>query len=1139
MKPYKFYKVKGFIIMKFGNVEIPQNLVQSLQENRIIVFAGAGVSMGAPANLPDFVTLTRKILNLDVNEKFDSPDQKLGEGFDQGVRIHEQCIRVLQQGSPQPTTLHDDILKLFPKTPKVITTNFDLLFEQALKNIQPDKKINTYNAPVFPLGNNIDGIVYLHGNITDPRSMVLSDADFGRAYLSESWAKRLLNDAFLNYDFIFIGYSYNDTILKYLTRALPKTRDSKLYAFANIEDGNVQQINHWQTLGVEPLIYRKENGTHEQLPKAVHELSQFMQYDLAGQNRFFKVNIQEYEQTSSEDALNYVKFFLDSDGYKNFYTVAKADVWLTKITEDQTLFDVFMRHEDDFFQWLISYLETQLNKIMDLLQKYPILKNNQNLLWRIFRKLDDTDDKKCYWKWFLFLERDLYQENNLSNGVHSWVLKKLIDFDLRNEFSRALEAYLHIKLHPKIQFHIKEYDFYSLIEKIKNKESFHKIAVKKLTQKIEEFDVVSELYNQKNEHTAWTKKEIWEKDKSYSEELNYDLVHGVVEIIAEEKLTKDQIDDYSKHLFDSKSILLKRLGFYLISEFSSYSADFIYSLINFKIEFFDSEYRSEVFKFLEKHYGKMSAPKKREIIEKINDHFNDDREKIKWFAWIYKFSPLCIFVKQEYENLEVKYPNYTLSDKPYLAWQSSGVYSVIDISPFTIEEIELRNDYIWYLALLEYDFHRLTFNHGNDLGYVGLWQEIIKAKPLWLLNFLDFTLQVTPEHPLIAKVVNTAKNWQFDQLIHDKFYEFCIKILSLKDKNQIYALAEFLVDLNGVTYYQNNLQQHAIWIELAQKIIVHTESTPPGDIDGFTESLNSVNGQLAWFIIKLYESSKNENDIQKKCEVFIQILLKNDVSGYALIKVLEQYSFIKNRNSLFAQKEVLPYLFSNHEKMKLQSWRGYLQNKHLEYAEFREIQKEFFSILNDAIFKNDKELIKSLTDLYVYSIYFDYHENAVESLKKLQRLENNIVAEQVLVTIRIIIAKYNDDLDKIWSWLNEYLQDRIYQVNQVLSQKEVSKIWYLLTDHPQIIVKLEKIILNLPFKEEWTGFLHDISRNHADIILGNESIWCKVLAYYLKQQDDRIAGLCYEEEKELFTKLLNHDQTGMLQKELSKKGIQI
>ena len=45
--------------MKFGNVEIPATLIDSLKHNRVIVFAGAGVSMATPANLPDFVTLTR------------------------------------------------------------------------------------------------------------------------------------------------------------------------------------------------------------------------------------------------------------------------------------------------------------------------------------------------------------------------------------------------------------------------------------------------------------------------------------------------------------------------------------------------------------------------------------------------------------------------------------------------------------------------------------------------------------------------------------------------------------------------------------------------------------------------------------------------------------------------------------------------------------------------------------------------------------------------------------------------------------------------------------------------------------------------------------------------------------------------
>ena len=88
--------------------------------------------MGVPAYLPDFNMLTRQILNLDSEEKFDSADQKLGEGFDLGVKIHEQCIRILKQDNPKPTQLHYDILKLFPKVPREITTNFYVIFEMVV-----------------------------------------------------------------------------------------------------------------------------------------------------------------------------------------------------------------------------------------------------------------------------------------------------------------------------------------------------------------------------------------------------------------------------------------------------------------------------------------------------------------------------------------------------------------------------------------------------------------------------------------------------------------------------------------------------------------------------------------------------------------------------------------------------------------------------------------------------------------------------------------------------------------------------------------------------------------------------------------------------------------------------------------------
>ena len=62
------------------------------------------------------------------------------------------------------------------------------------------------------------GIVHVHGNINNPKYMVVTDEDFGKAYLTEGLCDSIFEKNYLQtYTVLFIGYSYNDTILRYLT----------------------------------------------------------------------------------------------------------------------------------------------------------------------------------------------------------------------------------------------------------------------------------------------------------------------------------------------------------------------------------------------------------------------------------------------------------------------------------------------------------------------------------------------------------------------------------------------------------------------------------------------------------------------------------------------------------------------------------------------------------------------------------------------------------------------------------------------------------------------------------------------------------------------------------------------------------
>ncbi len=159
------------------------------------------MSMGKPANLPDFKGLADKIAEHtgETRENNETVDQFLGRLVgDHGINIHEIAAGVLTATKPQPTSLHRNLLHLFQggaDSIRMVTTNFDLLFEEAFKRIF-STELMTYRASALPRGENFKGIVHVHGDVTVPSDMVLTDEDFGRAYLTGGWARRFLSHYF-------------------------------------------------------------------------------------------------------------------------------------------------------------------------------------------------------------------------------------------------------------------------------------------------------------------------------------------------------------------------------------------------------------------------------------------------------------------------------------------------------------------------------------------------------------------------------------------------------------------------------------------------------------------------------------------------------------------------------------------------------------------------------------------------------------------------------------------------------------------------------------------------------------------------------------------------------------------------------
>jgi hypothetical protein len=244
--------------MRIKNVDFPPQLLEAQQDGSLVVFAGAGVSMPPPSNFPNFDRLAEQVVaGVLVREQYGEQrelvDHFLGRAKDAGVKVHDRVRDILSDKTSAPNLLHTTLLRLFKSSSDVrlVTTNFDLHFTTAVKMVfTTGDEVEIYDAPALPVGNSFAGIVHLHGSVAKPADrMVLTDSDFGAAYLTEGWATRFLQRLFAHKVVMFIGYSHNDTVIDYLARGLPPKSPGR-FALAP-----VGTEAHWKRLGIIPVTY--------------------------------------------------------------------------------------------------------------------------------------------------------------------------------------------------------------------------------------------------------------------------------------------------------------------------------------------------------------------------------------------------------------------------------------------------------------------------------------------------------------------------------------------------------------------------------------------------------------------------------------------------------------------------------------------------------------------------------------------------------------------------------------------------------------------------------------------------------------------------------------------------------------------
>ncbi len=293
-------------MLKFGtDIEIPYEILEALQNDKLVIFCGAGISYYDGKGLPLFPDLVRKAyahFNRPLPEwdkdnnayKYEVKNKSPAEAsFERG--FYDKTLEYLENSLPDPTYFRKWLLKQFicdekespdlrfhkallklaqlkggKKGHRIITTNVDNYFDIAAKEL--GYEFSPLNQSPLPLPDRErwQSLTYLHGcaiqaNQSTGQNLVFTSSDFSKAYLLDGWASRFIAEIFRQYTVLFIGYGVEDPLVTYLMDGLnSNSQISRCFAFADYkgEDDVFECHDRWMHKNITPILFNaRKNGS--------------------------------------------------------------------------------------------------------------------------------------------------------------------------------------------------------------------------------------------------------------------------------------------------------------------------------------------------------------------------------------------------------------------------------------------------------------------------------------------------------------------------------------------------------------------------------------------------------------------------------------------------------------------------------------------------------------------------------------------------------------------------------------------------------------------------------------------------------------------------------------------------------------
>ena len=1104
--------------MKISGIDFPKPLLNALRENQLVVFAGAGVSIPQPAGLPTFRKLAETVA-LGSGETLgegEPEDRFLGRLAHKGQLVHVRAAQVLRKNCPKPTALHHDLLALYPSLGplRLVTTNFDTLFEEAAKEGSSVTHPEAFLAPALPRGSDFNGIVHVHGTIDRPHDMILTDADFGRAYLTEGWARRFLVDLFRSFTVLFVGYGHNDTVMNYLARALPADQTPRRFVLTEESDGN-----RWQILGIEPVHFTKPSqDDYSPLYMGVNGLAKYAKRGILDWQNVI-TDIARNAPSLDEEASDLVGEALSDPAKTRFFTESASHAdWIQWLDRKGHLHSLFGENPSPALEeqqrslgfWLTrTFAKTHSDQMFRLIARHGMRLHQEfwDILGGTFASQGDTPwESQTLERWvsLLLATAPLQPPSHVllwlgEHCIEGGLTESVLDvFRMMSSTRLSVKGELPIFQEPayptttgEIDHIHRHYEVNELWEK-GLKPNLDKVAEPLLDQLADSFSArhrtlsVWQATGSGWDPDSWKRNAIEPHDQDAhprSIDVLIDAARDSLEYLAttQPEIAANRCDRY----ISSPAPILRRLAVHTTALREDLTPRAKIDWLLKKTSLHDQPAHHELFRVMRSTYPHATTEQRQTIIEEVYKFDLPEQEgediagiiayqHFSWFTWLSGSDTDCDLVKECIKEIQERYPEFKPRKWADLSHYTTGG-SVEQRSPWTTDELLSTPANEWTEKLVSFrgtDTFDDNFVREDRFGLAKAVEDAATQNFEWGIDLADaLALSGNWESDLWTPL---ARSWARRQ--EEKEQREILKKLRSTELYGAHArtVADTLRELarTGMSHPSGLLSEAN---QVAASLWDHLDEDEPITPmeDWYNKAINHSAGILTQYWLYSISSWYNQQDphpprISEEYSDLLGKIVESQTAGGTLGRsvIARELAFVMAVDEEWANERLIP-LFVNEGKEDRQAvWDGFLYGR-LSPPAADSLQSPFLRALSDIdeLFEQGRRRIRDqFVSVYTAMVVYFVDEPLSSWIPRFFATAGVEDRHQLAWNLGNILRHMeNDILQGLWRrWLNTYWENRLQGTPAPLDPTEASAMLDWLPDLGCLYPQAVDLVIKMP-----------------------------------------------------------------------------